>query len=88
MVIAGLIKDTISRQVNKVPFLGNIPILGWLFKNVTEEEERKELVIFLTPHIISGEEDILYVEELEKERKPYQERGYTKEGKPRKPRKQ
>ena len=54
----------------------------------TQEEKQKiEKELSKIEHDIP-EEDILYAEELEKERKPHKERGYIKEGKPRKPRKQ
>lgn len=38
-----------------LPGLSKIPILGWLFKNSTERSERKELLVFITPHVISQE---------------------------------
>lgn len=54
IIIAGLIKDEVIQTVNKIPFLGDIPILGHLFKSTNDEVKRKELVIFLTPHILSS----------------------------------
>ncbi|MBU2540445.1 MAG: hypothetical protein KJ593_00935 [Candidatus Omnitrophica bacterium] len=53
IIIAGLIKDEIIQTINKIPVLGDIPILGHLFKNTSDEVRKKELVIFLTPHILS-----------------------------------
>ncbi|MFH1287468.1 MAG: type IV pilus secretin PilQ, partial [bacterium] len=55
-VIGGLIRKDISQTENKVPFLSNIPFLGFLFKNKANSESRKELLIFVTPHIITDEE--------------------------------
>jgi len=59
IVIAGLIENREEEQVNQVPGLGNAPIVGSIFRNrtkgSTDNPEKKELVIFLTPHIISGE---------------------------------
>ena len=43
-------EDTV--QETKIPLLGDIPILGWLFKNKTIRKIKKNLVIFLTPEII------------------------------------
>jgi len=59
IVIAGLIKDERSNTTDQIPFLGDIPVLGLAFKRTQKEVEKKELVIFLTPHIISGEVDYL-----------------------------
>jgi hypothetical protein len=41
--------------VTKIPILGDIPLLGMLFRNTSDETNRTELVILLTPHIMSGE---------------------------------
>ncbi len=53
LVIAGLIKDKKMKKVQKVPFLGSIPFLGKLFQHKTETTVKTELMIFLTPHIIT-----------------------------------
>lgn len=73
IIIAGLIKDREYKRERKVPVLGDIPVLGSLFKSKATGTETKELVVFLTPHIISGGEDLLYVEDPEKARKPKKE---------------
>ena len=52
VVVGGLIRDNIVRGVRKVPFLGDIPILGWLFKIKTSRTEKTNLLIFLTPYIV------------------------------------
>jgi general secretion pathway protein D len=52
VVIGGLIQNTKSEAESKVPFLGDIPILGNLFKRKTTSEDKSELLIFLTPHVI------------------------------------
>jgi len=44
-----------------------------LFKSITDIKETKELVVFLTPHIITGEEDLLQSKGVEKIRKPRKE---------------
>jgi len=59
IIIAGLIKDERSDTVKKVPFLGDIPVLGNGFKKTDNSVTKKELVIFITPHIISGETDYI-----------------------------
>ena len=66
IIIAGMIKDTKSHSVNKVPMLGSLPVLGKLFSNESDEIQRTETVVFLTPRIISGEESYLLDRDLEK----------------------
>lgn len=64
ILIAGLIQDRDIETINKVPILGDIPIAGYGFKNQTKgstsstsnQPEKKEIVIFLTPYIMDGTE--------------------------------
>jgi type II secretory pathway component GspD/PulD (secretin) len=55
IVIAGLVKEEKTKETSQVPFLGNIPYLGYLFKKTTTKKINSELVILLTPKIITGE---------------------------------
>jgi len=57
MVIAGLIRDNVTTAEQKVPFLGDIPLLGWLFKYKNTKIEKTNLMIFITPYIIKNEQD-------------------------------
>jgi type IV pilus assembly protein PilQ len=52
IVIGGLITDTLQDTISKVPLLGDIPILGWLFKKKTKTRVRAELLIFVTTRIL------------------------------------
>jgi len=52
-VIGGIYEETIARTVDKVPFLGDIPGVGNLFKSTLRSSEKTELLIFLTPRIVS-----------------------------------
>lgn len=52
MVIGGVFVDTQSNNVAGIPYLSRIPVLGWLFKNKTENVSKQELLIFLTPTIV------------------------------------
>lgn len=54
VVIGGLIDDTISRTDYKVPCLGDIPGLGWLFKTRSTANEKTNLFIFITPKVIEN----------------------------------
>ncbi|MGM0518387.1 MAG: hypothetical protein ACQERD_01945 [Campylobacterota bacterium] len=53
IVLGGLVKTEESTDIDKVPFLGDIPILGYLFTNKNQStDERSELVFFITPEIV------------------------------------
>jgi type IV pilus assembly protein PilQ len=52
VVLGGLRKRTVSQTVTKIPFLGDVPIMGNLFSNVTEEVKTNELILFITPMIV------------------------------------
>ncbi|MGH8801301.1 MAG: type IV pilus secretin PilQ [Casimicrobiaceae bacterium] len=51
-VIGGIYEETITNTVSKVPFLGDLPIAGYLFKSTLKSAEKTELLIFLTPRIV------------------------------------
>jgi general secretion pathway protein D len=61
VVIGGLIQNKTSNSVTKVPILGDIPILGWLFKYKDDENQKTNLLVFITPNII---EDFRGLDEL------------------------
>jgi len=52
VVLGGILEATKSYQANKVPWLGDIPILGHLFKSTTNIDNKSELLIFITPKIL------------------------------------
>ncbi|MCB0392383.1 MAG: type IV pilus secretin PilQ, partial [Bdellovibrionales bacterium] len=54
-VIGGIYSGSETSSERKVPVLGDIPILGWLFKSKGKENTKTELVVFVTPRIISSE---------------------------------
>jgi len=54
IVIGGLTGEDVSNTVYKVPCLGNMPLLGWLFKYESQNRENTNLFIFITPHIIEN----------------------------------
>ena len=55
LVIAGLIKDQVTDTKKRVPFLGDIPLLGKAFQKSEVSKSKTDLLIFLTPHIITPE---------------------------------
>ena len=52
IVIGGLFRDVVTTTRNQVPLLGNLPIVGALFRGTTDSTRREEVIILLTPHII------------------------------------
>jgi len=76
IVIAGLIKNRMEEQEAGIPFLSQIPLLGYLFKTTKMVKSRTELVITLTPHVIHDMADAKQIlqelqEELTRLRKPF-----------------
>jgi type II secretory pathway component GspD/PulD (secretin) len=59
IILAGLRKDERIGTVKRIPFLGDIPVLGRMFRNVNDEKKRTELLILLTPTIVTGEQFIV-----------------------------
>ena len=62
-MIGGLMKDEKIKTVKKIPLLGDIPLLGAAFRNKDDLVRKTELVIFLTPKIITGDSN-LYPEDI------------------------
>jgi len=58
VVIGGLISDDVTLSERKIPFLGDLPLVGWLFKTTTQRSEKKNLLIFLTPYIVYDGDDL------------------------------
>ncbi|UCD57826.1 MAG: type II secretion system secretin GspD, partial [Candidatus Hydrogenedentota bacterium] len=54
LVLGGLMKESDTVNVSKVPFLGDIPILGWAFKSKSNERRKTNLLIFITPSIVTN----------------------------------
>ena len=57
MVIGGMIKDDKTETVHKTPILGDIPLLGRLFRRTDTRLEKTELMVFITPHVVYTEVD-------------------------------
>jgi len=68
IVIGGLISNDNNEAKTQVPCLGNIPIFGWAFKQTSVSKRKTNLLIFLTPHIITSPEDIDRVTTHERQR--------------------
>jgi len=68
VIIGGLIQNQKSDSESKIPLLGDLPLLGNLFKRRTKSEVKTELLIFLTPHIIQAPTQMAAVSDVEKQR--------------------
>lgn len=66
VVIGGLMQHDTADTENKVPILGDIPLLGNLFKHKISSNARTELIIFLTPHVIQAPGQLAMMSESEK----------------------
>jgi general secretion pathway protein D len=58
VVIGGLMSEKLTLTESKVPLLGDIPLIGYLFKYQSRERQKTNLLIFLTPYIIKDQSDI------------------------------
>ncbi len=65
VVIGGLLQERDEEQMNKVPLLGDIPLLGWFFRYKSVGKKKTNLLVFLTPHIIREME---YLERLSRDK--------------------
>jgi type II secretory pathway component GspD/PulD (secretin) len=65
VVIGGLMENRKSSSESKIPFLGDIPLLGNLFKRKMKAADKNELLIFLTPHIVKAPMDLVALSDKE-----------------------
>ena len=65
VILGGLITKEDTKTVRKVPLLGDIPVLGKMWRLENTKTERKELLVILTPRIVQGQEDLAQVKQME-----------------------
>ena len=71
IVLGGMVKESVSDVHKQVPFLGSIPVIGWLFRNVERVRSKSQLLIFVTPHIYYGAEGSVDIaDEIARAKKP------------------
>ena len=58
LVIGGLMKENESKNVGKIPFLGDIPVIGVVFRSTSTQKTKNEMLIMLTPKILKDAEDV------------------------------
>jgi len=64
-VIGGIYTRRTTESTKYTPFLGKIPVIGWLFKSKFKEDERKELLAFITPRIVNRRKSLVDANVLE-----------------------
>jgi len=79
VVIGGLIQNQKVTSEEKVPILGDIPVLGLLFKHKKTGNEKKELLIFMTPHIVKHPTELAAQAESEKRNADGSRKAFTEE---------
>jgi general secretion pathway protein D len=79
IVIGGLVEDQVSENVEKVPLLGDIPLVGLLFRRTVTEKSKTELLIFLTPYVAIDDEKLTAISEAEKARSTLEQGGFGAE---------
>jgi type II secretory pathway component GspD/PulD (secretin) len=57
IVIGGLFRDVVVTSRSQIPLLGDLPLIGALFRSTTDTNQRQEVIVLLTPHIIDEPED-------------------------------
>ncbi len=58
VVIGGLMQEKEEETVTKVPLLGDIPVIGWLFKHKSIDKKKTNLLVFITPHVVRDAEEL------------------------------
>lgn len=61
VVIGGLMAERQEENITKVPVLGDIPILGWLFKTTSVKKQKTNLLVFLTPHVVKEADSLAQI---------------------------
>jgi general secretion pathway protein D len=68
VILGGIIRDNSTRSVSKVPLLGDLPLLGGLFRRSTITKEKTELIVLLTPRVVRTKEEAAALTQSEKEK--------------------
>jgi len=80
LVLGGIIGDDVQDSIYKIPILGDIPLLGWLFKTQSQSVDRVNLYIFLTPRIIRNPAEALTVTKEKRDHANYHHETGWEEG--------
>ncbi len=64
IVLGGLVQNTVTKTIDKLPILGDIPLIGRLFQNRRSTDVQSELMIYITPHVYFGSEGAVNIDTL------------------------
>ena len=67
VVIGGLIRDDTTRVETKVPLVGDVPVVGALFRSQRDQSQKTNLLIFITPHVMASQEQLLEMTEKKRQ---------------------
>jgi general secretion pathway protein D len=67
VVIGGLIRDDTTHAVKKIPLMGDLPLVGVLFRSERDRTQKTNLLLFITPHIMSSQDDLLKMTDKKRE---------------------
>ncbi len=67
IVIGGMIRDDTTKAVTKIPLLGDLPLVGGLFQNQRDLVQKTNLLLFITPHIMSSQDDLTNMTDRKRE---------------------
>ena len=79
VIIGGLMQKSKQQADSKIPILGDIPILGNLFKHKVRSDSKTELIIFLTPHIVMAPSQLAALTAAERGRAELAPKAFTEE---------
>jgi len=79
VVIGGLMQNTKLKTDTKVPLLGDIPLLGYMFKRTQSSDAKTELLMFLTPTIVKNPRDLALMSEKEQSKAIESKKAFTEE---------
>ena len=68
IILGGIIRSTVNSTVKKIPLLGDIPILGNLFKSTDKSKSKTELMVFLTPRVVRNPDDAAKLRQHEQDK--------------------
>jgi len=78
VVIGGLVRDAITRSQSKVPLLGDIPLIGALFRSTSTKKSKQNLLLFLTPYVVRTQSDLRTIYERKlRERQEFLDRYFV-----------
>ncbi|MBN1625070.1 MAG: type II secretion system secretin GspD [Deltaproteobacteria bacterium] len=78
VVIGGLMEDRKTDNVSKVPLLGDIPVLGALFRHVEKDNSKTELLIFITPTVAADDKELVEISNENKQENPMIDKVYSR----------